>query len=591
MGAHAQDGAAAQQAGWGSEPPGLARRVFDHVEELIGGGAFVAMTAIVVVNVVSRYLFNDPIPGADELATLCFTWAVFVGAAAGVRQRLHIGIEFIVNWFPPRGRAALGLLVVLLLLDGAAHLGRDPGGGGADARTPPAHRGRASRPRPRRPGRGARLPRGAAAMMPLVFVAMAGLLALGVPIAFTLGLASAIFYVLAPGVTPAFLVQRMVASTESFPLLAVPFFIFAGAVMTRGGISHRIIGLADALVGHRIGGLAQVNVLNSVFIGGMSGSGNADAAIDAKTLVPVMVQKGYSKPFAAAVTAASGVIAPIIPPGIGLLIYGFIADVSVGRLFIGGIVPGLLLALGLMIAVHIVSKRRGYGRSRAQRASIGEVLRHAREAAWALFLPILILGGLRGGAFTPTEAGAVAAAYAVFVGTLVFGELPVRELWPIVGESLAATAVVMLILGTASALMWALTWERLPVMMAQGLLSVSNNPYVLLLLVNLLLLVLGCLMEGTALLIILTPILAPVFFKLGVDPVHFGLVIVLNLTIGAVTPPVGTILYTVCAIVGLSIEELTRELGPFLLALIIVLFVVTYVPPTVLWLPNLMMGK
>jgi tripartite ATP-independent transporter DctM subunit len=428
-------------------------------------------------------------------------------------------------------------------------------------------------------------------MMPLVFVAMAGLLALGVPIAFTLGLASAIFYVMAPGVTPAFLVQRMVASTESFPLLAVPFFIFAGAVMTRGGISHRIIGLADALVGHRIGGLAQVNVLNSVFIGGMSGSGNADAAIDAKTLVPVMVQKGYSKPFAAAVTAASGVIAPIIPPGIGLLIYGFIADVSVGRLFIGGIVPGLLLALGLMIAVHIVSKRRGYGRSRTQRASIGEVLRHAREAAWALFLPVLILGGLRGGAFTPTEAGAVAAAYAVVVGTVVYRELPVRDLWPIVGESLAATAVVMLILGTASALMWALTWERLPVMLAQGLLSVSNNPYVLLLLVNLLLLVLGCLMEGTALLIILTPILAPVFFRLGVDPVHFGLVIVLNLTIGAVTPPVGTILYTVCAIVGLSIEELTRELGPFLLALIIVLLVVTYVPPTVLWLPNLMMGK
>jgi tripartite ATP-independent transporter DctM subunit len=428
-------------------------------------------------------------------------------------------------------------------------------------------------------------------MMTLLFVTMAGLLAIGVPIAFTLGLASAVFYLTAPGISPAFLVQRMVSATESFPLLAVPFFIFAGAVMTRGGISHRILGLADSLVGHRVGGLAQVNVLNSVFIGGMSGSGNADAAIDAKTLVPIMVQKGYSKPFAAAVTAASGVIAPIIPPGIGLLIYGFIADVSVGRLFIGGIVPGLMLALGLMIAVHYVSVRRGYGRQRAHRAPLREVLHHARQASWALFLPVLILGGLRGGAFTPTEAGAVAAVYAVIVGAFVYREISLADLRPIVAESLAATAVVMLIIGAASALMWALTWERVPLLMTQTLFSVSNNPYVLLLLVNVLLLILGCFMEGTALLIILTPILVPVFTKLGVDPVHLGLVVVLNLTIGAVTPPVGTILYTVCAILNLTVEELTRELGPFLLALIIVLFVVTYVPPTVIWLPNLMMGK
>jgi tripartite ATP-independent transporter DctM subunit len=219
------------------------------------------------------------------------------------------------------------------------------------------------------------------------------------------------------------------------------------------------------------------------------------------------------------------------------------------------------------------------------------VLHLARQAAWALFLPVLILGGLRGGAFTPTEAGAVAAAYAVLVGTLVYREVSLRDLGPIVAESLAATAVVMLILGAANALMWALTWERIPVMMAQALFAVSSNPYVLLLLGNVLLLFLGCVMEGTALLIILTPILAPVFFKLGVDPVHFGLVLVLNLTIGAVTPPVGTILYTVCAIVGVSVEQMTRELGPFLLALVVVLLVVTYVPITVLWLPNLMMGK
>jgi tripartite ATP-independent transporter DctM subunit len=427
--------------------------------------------------------------------------------------------------------------------------------------------------------------------MTLVFASMGGLLALGLPIAFSLGVAATIFFLGAPGISPALLVQRMVATTEAFPLLAVPFFIFAGAVMTQGGITERIFGLADALVGHRVGGLAQVNVLNSVFIGGMSGSGNADAAIDSKTLVPVMVSKGYSKPFAAAVTAASGIIAPIIPPGIGMLIYGFIADVSVGRLFIGGIVPGLLLALGLMIVVHIISKRRGYGRQRDRRAPLHEVLSHLRRAAWALMLPVLILVGLRFGAFTPTEAGAVAAAYAVFVGMAIYRELHWGDLGPIVAESLAATAVVMLILATANALMWALTWERVPMKLAQALFALSDNPYLILLLLNILLLFLGCVMEGTAILIILTPILVPVITKLGIDPVHFGLVFVINLTIGAVTPPVGTILYTVCSIVGVSVEDFTKELWPFLIALVAVLFLVTYAPPTVLWLPNLVMGK
>jgi tripartite ATP-independent transporter DctM subunit len=423
-----------------------------------------------------------------------------------------------------------------------------------------------------------------------VFLTMGGALLGGVPIAFALGLASAVFFLVTPGVSPALLVQRMVAATEAFPLLAVPFFIFAGATMTQGGITDRLFALADALVGHRVGGLAQVNVLNSVFIGGMSGSGNADAAIDSKTLVPVMVRKGYGRAFAAAVTAASGVIAPIIPPGIGMLIYGYIADVSVGRLFIGGVVPGLLLALGLMMVVHVVSSRRGYGRERTRRLPLREVLGHARRAGWALLLPVLIVVGLRFGAFTPTEAGAVAAAYAVFVGLFVYRELRWRQLGPLVAESLAATAVVMLILATANALMWVLTWERVPVRLAQAIFAVSDNPYVVLALVNALLLLLGCVMEGTALLIILTPILVPVITKLGIDPVHFGLVIVLNLTIGAVTPPVGTILYTVCSIVGVTVEEFTRELWPFLLALLATLAAVTYVPPVVLWLPNLVMG-
>jgi tripartite ATP-independent transporter DctM subunit len=423
----------------------------------------------------------------------------------------------------------------------------------------------------------------------LVLALLLGMLGLGMPVVFSIMAASFVYFFLTP-VPDGVFIQRMISGLDAFPLLAVPFFVLTGTAMSRGGIARRLLGLADALVGHMRGGLGQVNVVNSVFIGGMSGSGNADAAIDSKTIVPVMVRFGYGTGFASAVTAASGVIAPIIPPGIGLVIYGLLAEVSIGRLFIGGIIPALLMAGVLMMVVNRVSYGRDYGRLRERRLPLREVLVHFKDAIWALMMPVLLIIGLRAGVFTPTELGAVAALYALLVGTVIYREIPLRELPDVFVEAVLSTAIVMLILGAASSLTFVFTWERVPHQLVEGLLGFSQNPYWVLLLLNVVMLAMGTVLEGTALLVILTPMLVPVIRQLGIDPVHFGVVMIINLTIGAITPPVGTILYTVCSITGCKVGEFTREIVPFFLALVAVLLLLSFVPQVVLFLPNLIMG-
>lgn len=418
---------------------------------------------------------------------------------------------------------------------------------------------------------------------------LGGALILGAPIAFALLGAALLYFIVSP--TPAVIVvQRLVSGVESFPLLAVPLFVLTGTAMARGGIAQRLLDFADGLVGHLRGGLGQVNVFNSLLMGGMSGSANADAAIDAKVLVPVMVRKGYGRDFASALSAASGVISPIIPPGIGLIIYGLIAQVSVGRLFIAGIVPGLMLTIALMIAVRIVAGKRGYGAERERIVPLPELWRRGRRAIWALLMPVLLIVGLRIGVFTPTELGAIAAAYALFVSVVVYREIPLRDIPIVFREAALTSAVVMLIVGAAAAFGGVVTLERVPQALVDALLLVSDNPLVLLLVINLGLLLLGTVMEGTSVLVILTPILAPIGVTLGVDPVQMGVVVVLNLTIGALTPPVGTVLYTVCSITGSTVRNYTKEVWPFLVALIAVLLLITYVPAFTLTLPGLVYG-
>jgi tripartite ATP-independent transporter DctM subunit len=416
------------------------------------------------------------------------------------------------------------------------------------------------------------------------------LFAANIPVAFAMAIAALSFFLMAEDLPMGIYVQRMVSVTESFPLLAVPFFIMAGSIMNYAGITRRLMVLAEALVGHMVGGLAQANIVLATLMGGLSASANADAAMQAKMLGPEMVKRGYSPAFVAAVTACAAVITPIIPPGIGLIIYGFLADVSVGRLFIGGILPGILLCLALMGTTYFIARRRDYRPIRTRFVPLPELWAAFREALWALTIPVFIIVGIRFGIFTPTEAGAMTVVYALLVGFFAHGELKLAHLPEIILESVLATSTVMLIICAASSFGFYMAWERIPPTLAAKLVSLTQEPWLVLLIINLMLVVVGMLIEGTAALILLTPILVPVVTKLGIDPVHFGLVVVVNLTIGGVTPPVGTLMYTTCTIMRVSLEKFTVEALPLLLALFGVLFLITYAPQLVLWLPNLMMG-
>lgn len=417
---------------------------------------------------------------------------------------------------------------------------------------------------------------------------MLGLLAANVRVAFAIGIAALAFFLAVRGVPIEVYIQRMVSVTHSFPLLAVPFFILAGVLMNHAGITKRLMRLADTLVGHMTGGLAQVNVLLSTLMGGMSGSANADAAVQSKIMVPEMTARGYLPAFSAAITATSSVIAPIIPPGIGLVLFGFMADVSIGRLFLAGIVPGILMCVSLMVVVHFVSKRRDYRPAREDRASWKERWQAILDSLWALGLPIVIIGGIRYGLFTPTEAGAMAVLYAMIVGIFVYRELKLTALPKVFTEAVLATSVVMLIICAAQSFGFYMSWERIPQRAGELLLAVTENPILLLLLINLFLVFVGMLLEGSAALILLTPLLAPLATSVGIDPVHFGIVMVMNLTIAGVTPPVGTLIYTTTGIIGVRVEHFVKESLPMLAALFIILILVTLVPAISLTLPDLL---
>lgn len=418
-------------------------------------------------------------------------------------------------------------------------------------------------------------------------VTFALLLVLGVPIAFVLLGASISYFALNP-MMASIVAQRMSSSLESFPLLAVPFFVVAGAAMARGGIAERLYGFADSLVGHWQGGLAQIAVMNSLFLGAMSGSSNADAAIDARTIAPIMRSRGYSNGFASVISAASGAIAPIMPPSIGLIIYGLLTNTSIGKLFLGGVIPAFIITAALLLTVRIVSKRRGYAPLRDRRPPVRQIVHSGRAALWALAMPVMLIVGLRVGWFTPTELGAIAALYALAVGLLVYRGLRFADIYDLLRESAHTTASVIFIVAAASVFSMILALEQVPQQMMGALLSLSDEPHVVLLVIMVALLVMGTVLEGFALLVILAPLLIDVTSQLGIDPVHFGVLIVFNTTIGALTPPVGTVLYTVCAITKCSVEEFTRESLPFLAALVGVLMLLTFVPSLVTLLPDLL---
>ena len=312
--------------------------------------------------------------------------------------------------------------------------------------------------------------------------------------------------------------------------------------------------------------------------------------MQSKMLGPEMIKRGFSPGFTAAIVACAAVITPIIPPGIGLIIYGYLADQSVGRLFIGGIIPGILLCLALMLTTYVISRRRNYLPLRAKIVGFGELAAAFRNALWALSVPLFIVLGIRDGVFTPTEAGAICVIYAAVIGLFVHRELKLKDLPAIITEATTGTAATMIIIAAASAFGYYMTWEDIPTRIASGLVGVTSEPWLLLLMINLMLIGVGMLIETTSAIILLTPILVPAVMKLGIDPIHFGLIVVVNLTIGSVTPPVGTVMYVSCSILRVPLDRFTIEALPLIMTMFVVLFFITYVPQTVLFLPNLLMG-
>ncbi len=422
-------------------------------------------------------------------------------------------------------------------------------------------------------------------------ILMLVLFALETPIAIAIAVSALSFFLIDGEVPLNIFVQKMVTATDSYPLLAIPFFVLAGAIMNKAGITHRLLALADALVGHMTGGLAQMCTVLATLLGGLTASSSADAAMLSKVLGPEMVRANYSPAFAAVITSCAAIITALIPPSIGLIIYGYIADVSVGRLFIGGIIPGILLAASLMTVTWWIARKRGYKPLRTRFAGMPTLARSFRDALWALSIPVFIIIGIRYGIFTPTEAGAITVLYTILVGMFAYKTLSLADLPKVIKETALDTSSVMLMICAASAFGFYLAWERIPPQMAAWLVSLTRDPVKLLLLINVLLIVLGTAVEGTSALIILTPIFVPILVKLNVDPVHFGIVLVTNLTIAGVTPPVGQMMFISSQVLRVPMEDYTVEVLPFLGAMLIVLLLLTLFPQLTLWLPDLMYGK
>lgn len=413
------------------------------------------------------------------------------------------------------------------------------------------------------------------ALLPVIVLFV--LFFMNIPVAFALIGSSLFYFIFINSSMPTeMVVQQYVTAVESFPYLAVPFFVMMGSVMNYSGISGAMMDFANVLVGHTRGGLAQVNVLLSAFMGGISGSANADAAMQSKLLVPEMVKKGFSKPFSGAITAASSAISPVIPPGTNLILYALIANVPVGDMFLAAYMPGILMTIVLMITVHIIALKRKYKPSRDKIASVGEILRQLIKSIWALFIPFGIIMGMRMGMFTPTEAGAVAVFFSVIVGFFVYKELKLEHIPVILMDTVKGTGAVMAIIASAKVFGYYLTLERIPQMITEFLMGMTNSPIILLLVINALLLFIGMFLEGGAALVILAPLLVPAVLSFGIDPIHFGIIFIVNIMIGGLTPPFGSMMFTVCTIVGIKLEDFIKEVWPFIVALLVVLLLVTY---------------
>ncbi|MGB6117506.1 MAG: TRAP transporter large permease subunit [Mesorhizobium sp.] len=596
-----------------TRPAGLALAV-DRVLETICVTLMIVAVAVACLQVTLRYGFHSGLPWPEEFASWVFAWAVFLGMAIATGRDAHISIDVILRLLSPRprqmletfNRAVVAAASIMLVIHGWDYVTRSisaspalqwpmsyfflavPVGGALNLffLVWP------------KPGRtllnGILVLLGGAAIylairygaasvwgesgsaIVLVIVGIVAII-IGVPVAFALSFGAFAAFAAFNQVLLVTISQNMAASLNSFTLLAIPFFILAAAVMNAGGITPRLVDLAMQLVGHMRGGLGQANVVTNTMLAGISGSSTADASTIAKLMVPEMAKRGYSRPFSAALTAAAATIANLIPPGLGLIIYAALASVSVGALFVATIVPGLLVAATLMIVVYILSRTRGYGGD-MPKASLSQRLSSLGMAIPALILPLIIVMGVRFGAFTATEAGAIAFVYALFCGSLLYRKLTPSNLLAAIRESVFDTAVIVVIIAAAAPFAWVLAFEQVPQKIALNLAALVDQPWLLMLAINLFLLIVGLFMEMIASLVILVPILVPLVLAAGVDPIHFGIIIVMNLVIGALTPPLGVLVFTTARVGGANQTETFKAIVPFVLALIGVLLLVTFVP-------------
>jgi TRAP-type transport system large permease protein len=415
------------------------------------------------------------------------------------------------------------------------------------------------------------------------------LMFLGMPVAFSIGVASLGFFVFSEFVPLSISVQKIAAATQSFPLLAVPLFIVAGNLMNATGITSRLVALANALTGWLAGGLAQVSIVLSALMGGVSGSAVADAAMQARILGPAMIKQNYSKGYACAVIAVGSLITATIPPSLGLILYGFLGNVSIGKLFVGGIIPGLLMTLILMGIAYTIARRRGYVAGTDERPTWREVLHQLNVSKFALLFPVFLILGIRYGIFTPSEAGAFAVAYAIGIGVFVYRELTVEAFRKALHQSVSDIGVIMLIIMFSSMIGYVIALEQVPQGAARFILSLTANRELLMGFMVLLLFILGMFLEATVITLLLTPILVPVITRLGIDPVHFGLVMMTTVTLGCMTPPVGTAMYAVCGLLRCRMDDYTREAIPLLAGVVALIVVMIVWPDLVLVLPNLLM--
>jgi len=421
-------------------------------------------------------------------------------------------------------------------------------------------------------------------MIALLFV----LFAIGLPISFSIALSSIVYVIFSSAdINGLAIVQRIVCGADNFVYLAVPCFMLAGELMNAGGVTKRLVAFARSIIGKLKGGLAYVVIVVNMIMAGTSGSSVADAAAIGTVMIPMMEKQGYSKPFACSVNAVAGTIGPIIPPSIGFIIYAGITNISVGKLFLAGAIPGVIMGILLMIVCYFIAVKEGL--PRGEKSSFKLFLKNLKESIFALLMPVIVLGGILTGIVTPTEAAVIAVLYALFVGIFIYKELKINKLMHVFAKSANLSATLVFIVCVANASGWILIFEGIPDMLINLFSSVADKPWIFLLFMNIALLVLGCFMEVTSILIIVTPLIIGVLNSLHIDLVYFGVVMQLNLMIGQMTPPVGMLLYVISSIGKIPILELAKASLPFLIALLIALILITFFPIITLFLPSLIM--